>query len=149
MHRVTRPHTVARRLTEGGFVRLEIAENQQKTGPNPRGPEGFAVRNHVDPAGTLLTVVGAYGADWYMTLAQIRYRLERPYVKCTVTDDDPALADHELLVSWATAAELQSRTQAENARQAPLRALLRRQAAEQQAEDDRKAMEAAGQGGLF
>ncbi|MEU6756067.1 hypothetical protein [Streptomyces sp. NPDC046685] len=149
MPRATRAHTVARHLTNGGFVRIELAEEQQKAGPDIHQPEGFAVRNYVDTTQTLLTVVGAYGPDWFMTLAQIRYRLEQPYVRCTVTDDAPGLRDHELLVRWATSTELQDRKAAMAARQAPLVRLLRDQEAKARAAAERQALEDAGQSGLF
>ncbi|MYS32941.1 hypothetical protein K388_06951 [Streptomyces sp. KhCrAH-43] len=143
MPRVTRQHTVAHHLVQGGFTDLRLTEAaQKKDRPGLYREDGFAVRSYLAPDGTLLTVAGAYGPDWVMTLAQIRYRLERPYVRYTVTDDAPELRDHELLVRWATREELQARKQAEAARQAPLVAQLRRQQCEQDAED-------AGQSALF
>ncbi|AKN68690.1 hypothetical protein QR97_01700 [Streptomyces sp. PBH53] len=149
MPRTTRPHTIAQHLTAGGLRHLTLTEAEQQEGRPARHPDGFAVRNYVTEDGALLTAAGAYGPDWFMTLAQIRHRLEQPYVKCTVTDDAPGLGDHEVLVRWATSAELQARKRAHAARQAPLRALLRQQQRTDRAAAERQALEAAGQTGLF
>ncbi|MFG2162835.1 hypothetical protein [Streptomyces olivaceus] len=143
MPRVTRSHTVAHHLVQGGLTDLKLSEAaQKKDRPGLYREDGFAVRSVRAPDGTVLTVAGAYGPDWVMTMAQIRHRLEQPYIRYTVTDDAPGLADQELLVRWATAEELAARKQATAARQAPLVALLRRQQAEQDAED-------SGQASLF
>ncbi|WP_445517326.1 hypothetical protein [Streptomyces sp. NEAU-174] len=82
-------------------------------------------------------------------MREIRYRLEQPYVKCTVLSDAPGLGDHEVLVRWATSEELQARKRAQAERQAPLVALLRKQAAAEEAAAERQALEDAGQYGLF
>lgn len=143
MPRVTRPHTVAHHLVQGGLIDLKLSEAAQKNDrPGLYREDGFSVRSYHAPDGTPLTVAGAYGPDWVMTRAAIRYRLERPYIRYAVTDDAPDLADHELLVRWATGDELRARRQTAAARQAPLVALLRRQEAERSAED-------AGQSALF
>ena len=143
MPRVTRAHTVAHHLVQGGLTDLKLSEAAQKRDrPGLYHEDGFSVRSYHAPDGTLLTVAGAYGPDWFMTLAQIRHRLEQPYIRYTVTDDAPELRDHELLVRWATREELRARQQAAAARQAPRVALLRRQEAERAAED-------AGQSALF
>ncbi|MBO8189906.1 hypothetical protein [Streptomyces spirodelae] len=143
MPRVTRAHTVAHHLVQGGLTDLKLSEaTQLKDRPGLYHEDGFSVRSYHAPDGTLLTVAGAYGPDWVMTRAEIRYRLEQPYIRYTVTDDAPELGDHELLVRWATGEELRARRQAAAARQAPLVALILRQEAEQAAED-------AGQSTLF
>ncbi|MGD9482929.1 hypothetical protein WDH52_06640 [Streptomyces sp. TRM70308] len=143
MPRVTRPHTVAHHLVQGGLLDLKLSEAaQKKEHPGLYPEDGFAVRSVRDRHGTVLTVAGAYGPNWVMTMAQIHYRLERPYVRYTVTGDAPGLADHELLVRWATAEELAARKRAATFRQAPLVAHLRRQQAELDAD-------AAGQSSLF
>ncbi|MGI5337753.1 hypothetical protein ACQEVS_10290 [Streptomyces sp. CA-181903] len=150
MSRSTRPHTIAKHLTSGGFTRLDLSEAEQQEGrPGRYEHDGFAVRNYTAEDGTVLTVAGAYGPDWFMTLAQIRFRLEQPYVKCTVTDDAPGVGDHEVLVRWATSTELRARRQAQAARQAPLVAMLRRQEAAAKAAEERQALEDAGQAGLW
>ncbi|MFE5866839.1 hypothetical protein ACFQ77_40720 [Streptomyces virginiae] len=143
MPRVTRRHTVAHHLVQGGLIDLQLTEAaQKKDGPTLYRADGFAVRSHYAPDGTLLTVAGAYGPDWVMTRAEIRNRLQQPYIRYTVTDDAPGLADHEQLVRWATAEELRARKRAAAARQAPLVAQLRRQQSEQAARE-------AGQSSLF
>ncbi|MFJ4343036.1 hypothetical protein [Streptomyces sp. NPDC088915] len=143
MPRVTRQHTVAHHLVQGGFTDLKLTEAaQKKDRPGLYREDGFSVRSYYTPDGTLLTVAGAYGPDWVMTRAQIRYRLERPYIRYTVIDDAPGLAAHEQLVRWATGEELRVRKRAAAVRQAPLVAQLRRQQSEQAAED-------AGQSALF
>ncbi|MFE9406786.1 hypothetical protein ACFYNY_34325 [Streptomyces sp. NPDC006530] len=143
MPRVTRQHTVAHHLVQGGLTDLKLTEAaQKKDRPGLYREDGFSVRSYLAPDGTLLTVAGAYGPDWVMTRAEIRNRLEQPYIRYTVTDDAPGLADHEQLVRWATSEELQARKRAAAARQAPLVAQLRRQQREQDAED-------AGQPALF
>ncbi|WP_371801460.1 hypothetical protein OHA38_43535 (plasmid) [Streptomyces sp. NBC_01732] len=143
MPRVTRQHTVAHHLVQGGLTDLKLTEAAQKNDrPGLYRVDGFSVRSYRAPDGTLLTVAGAYGPDWVMTMAEIRNRLQQPYIRYTVIDDDPELGDHELLVRWATGEELQARKQAAAARQAPLVAQLRRQQSEQNAED-------AGQSALF
>ncbi|MFF2928058.1 MULTISPECIES: hypothetical protein [Streptomyces] len=143
MPRVTRQHTVAHHLVQGGLIDLKLTEAaQKKDRPGLYREDGFSVRSYHAPDGTLLTVAGAYGPDWVMTRAEIRNRLEQPYIRYTVTDDAPGLADHEQLVRWATGEELQARRRAAAARQAPLVAQLRRQQSEQDAQD-------AGQSALF
>ncbi|MFD4320567.1 hypothetical protein [Streptomyces sp. NPDC058548] len=143
MPRVTRRHTVAHHLVQGGLTNLKLTEDAQKNDrPGLYREDGFSVRNCIAPDGTLLTVAGAYGPDCVMTRAEIRHRLEQPYIRYTVTDDAPGLADHEQLVRWATGEELQARRRAAAARQAPLVAQLRQKQSEQDAED-------AGQSALF
>ncbi|MCD9903205.1 hypothetical protein LUR56_31130 [Streptomyces sp. MT29] len=82
-------------------------------------------------------------------LAEIVGRLEQRHVKCVVIAEAPGVADHEVMVRWATAAEMRAREAAQEARQAPVTALLRRREAEQRAEEQRRALEEAGQCGLF
>ncbi|MER5301400.1 hypothetical protein ABT039_18260 [Streptomyces lasiicapitis] len=150
MPRTTRPHTIAGHLTAGGLTDLRLTEDEQHQGrPGRHEHDGFATRSYRAEDGTLLTVAGAYGPDWYMTLAQIRFRLERPYVKCTVTDDAPSLGDHEVLVRWATSAELRARRQAQAIRQAPLVRMLRQQDAAAKVAAERQALEDAGQSALW
>ncbi|MFF9901329.1 hypothetical protein [Streptomyces longispororuber] len=119
------------------------------TGPGGHETDGFSVRQHTDTAGTLVAIAAAFGPDWFGTLTMIHHRLEQPYVKCHVTVDAPGLADNELLVRWATSAELQERRAYAEQRQAPLKALLRQQEAAQRAAQERQDLEAAGQSGLF
>ncbi|RLU79928.1 hypothetical protein CTZ27_35850 [Streptomyces griseocarneus] len=150
MYRTTRSHTIAGHLTSGGLTHLDLTETEQQEGrPGRHEHDGFAVRSYRAEDSTLLTVAGAYGPDWFMTLAQIRFRLEEPYVKCMVTDDAPGLGDHEVLVRWATSGELQARRQAQAARQAPIIALLRRQDDLAKADAERQALEDAGQSALW
>jgi len=59
------------------------------------------------------------------------------------------LGDHEVIVRWATSEELQARKTAEERRQAPLKAQLRRQEAGERAKAQRQELEDAGQSGLF
>ncbi|MFF4057640.1 hypothetical protein ACFYZ0_18025 [Streptomyces sp. NPDC001708] len=150
MSRATRVSTIRRHLVEGGLVDLELGEATQKAGhPARHETDGFAARQHVDAAGVLLVIVGAYGPDWFATMREVRHRLEQPYVKCHVDGDAAGLADNELLVRWATSAELQARKAAQEARQAPLKALLRKGEAQQRAAEERLSLERAGQFGLF
>jgi hypothetical protein len=143
MPRVTRQHTVAHHLVQGGLTDLKLTEAaQKKDRPGLYREDGFSVRSYRAPDGTLLTVAGAYGPDWVMTRAEIRNRLQQPYIRYTVTDDALELGDHELLVRWATSEELQARKRTAAVRQAPLVTLLRRQQSKQDAED-------AGQPALF
>ncbi|WP_409473563.1 hypothetical protein [Streptomyces sp. HC307] len=150
MSRATRVNTIRRHLVEGGLVDLELGEATQKAGhPARHETDGFAARQHVDATGALLVIVGAFGPDWFATKREARHRLEQPYVKCHVDGDVAGLADHELLVRWATSAELQARKAAQGARQAQLAALMRQQETQQRAEEQRRALEDAGQSGLF
>ncbi|MFD7501554.1 hypothetical protein [Streptomyces sp. NPDC059850] len=150
MSRATRVSTIRCHLVEGGLVDLELGEATQKAShPAQHETDGFAARQHVDDAGALLVIVGAYGPDWFTTMREVRHRLEQPYVKCHVDGDAPGLADNEVLVRWATAEELQARKAAQERRQAPLKALLRQGEAQQRAEDERQSLERAGQFGLF
>ncbi|MCX4677686.1 hypothetical protein OG413_20655 [Streptomyces sp. NBC_01433] len=150
MSRTTRQHTIAGHLAAVGLPNLHLSEAEQKEGrPGRHESDGFAVRQHLDENGALVVIAGAYGPDWFMTLAQMRYRLERPYVKCTVTDDAPGLGDHEIVVRWATSQELQARKRAEAARQAPLVAMLHQQVKAERAAAERQAIEDAGQTGLW
>ncbi|MFF7838854.1 hypothetical protein ACFZC6_08565 [Streptomyces ossamyceticus] len=150
MPRATRVSTIRRHLVEGGLVDLGLSEATQKAGhPAQHESDGFAARQHVDDAGALLVIVGAYGPDWFTTMREARHRLEQPYVKCHVGGDAPELADNELMVRWATSAELQARKAAQEARQAPLKAQLQRGEAQQRAEEERQSRERAGQFGLF
>ncbi|MFP3991061.1 hypothetical protein U9R90_27045 [Streptomyces sp. E11-3] len=150
MSRTTRSRTIAGHLTAGNLTDLRLTEAEQQDGhPGLYEHDGFAVRGYRPQDGTLLTAAGAYGTDWFMPLAQIRFRLEQPYVKCTVTDDAPSLGDHEVLVRWATSKELQTRKRAQAQRQALLIALLRKQAAVEKSAAERQALEDAGQSGLF
>ena len=150
MSRATRSATIRRHLVEGGLADLGLDAATQKAGrPARHETEGFSVRQHTDGAGTVVVIAAAFGSDWFATMRQIRHRLERPHVKCHVTGDAPELADNEVFVRWATSAELQARKAAEAKRRAPLTKLLRRQQAQERAEDGRQALEAAGQSGLF
>lgn len=149
MSRVTRAHTVRRHLVDGGLIDLRLTHSEQQAGPDRPGPDGFSVRQHTAENGTLLVVAGAYGPNWLRTLAELSGRLEQPYVKCVVIAEARGVADHEVLVRWATSEELQARRRAQEARQAPLKALLRCKEAEQRAAELRLEFEAAGQSGLF
>ncbi|MFM9647829.1 hypothetical protein ACKI1S_16975 [Streptomyces galilaeus] len=150
MSRATRVSTIRRHLVQGGLVDLGLGEATQKVGhPAQHKTDGFAARQHVDDAGTLLVIVGAYGPDWFTTMREARHRLEQPYVKCHVDGEAPGLADNELMVRWATSAELQARAAVQERRQAPLKALLRQGEAQQRAEEERQSRERAGQFGLF
>ncbi|MFD9190316.1 hypothetical protein ACFWCA_19060 [Streptomyces phaeochromogenes] len=150
MPRVTRSHTIRLHLVAGGLVDLGLDEATQKAGsPARHETDGFSVRQHVDEAGTLLVIVGAYGPDWFATMREARHRLEQPYVKCHVDGNAAGLADHELMARWATSAELQDRRASAKRHQAPLKSLLRRQKAEQRAAQEQEEHEAAGQSGLF
>ncbi|MFE3646105.1 hypothetical protein ACFXOM_34885 [Streptomyces sp. NPDC059169] len=150
MPRATRVSTIRRHLVEGGLIDLELGEATQKADhPARHETDGFAARQHVNATGALLVIVGAYGPDWFTTMREARHRLEQPYVKCHVDGDAAGLADHELLVRWATSAELQARKTAQGARQAQLAALMRQQETQQRAEEQRRALEDAGQSGLF
>ncbi|MEU1592732.1 hypothetical protein ABZ468_07695 [Streptomyces sp. NPDC005708] len=142
MPRVTRSDSIRRHLVEGGLVNLWLGEATQKAGPDGHDVDGFSTRAEYDETRTLAVVVGAYGPNWIRTLAEVRGRLEQPFVRCTVIADVPGLGDHEVLVRWATSAELQERKRAAAERQAPLVAQLRAQERRQELED-------AGQGGLF
>lgn len=134
----------------GRARRLWTRRGQAEGHPAQHETDGFAARQHVDDAGTLLVIVGAYGPDWFTTMREARHRLEQPYIKCHVDGEAPRLADNELLVRWATSAELQARAAIQEASQAPLKALLRQGEAQQQrAEEQRQALEDAGQSGLF
>ncbi|WP_181803217.1 hypothetical protein [Streptomyces shenzhenensis] len=150
MSRPTRVATIRRHLVEGGLVDLGLGEATQRAGyPARHETDGFAARQHVDATGALLVIVGAYGPDWFTTMREARHRLEQPYVKCHVDGNVLGLADNELLVRWATSAELQARKAVQEERQAPLKALLRQGEAEQRAEEERQSLERAGQFGLF
>ncbi|MFE0058731.1 hypothetical protein [Streptomyces sp. NPDC059003] len=150
MSRTTRTHTIAKHLTAGGLTNLHLAEARQKEGsPGRHERDGFALRQVHDTAGTLVVVAGAYGPDWFATMREIRHRLEQPYVKCTVLSDAPGLADHEVLIRWATSQELQDRKRALAQQQAPLIALLRQQDAAEKAAAQRQVLEDAGQSGLW
>ncbi|MFE3139711.1 hypothetical protein [Streptomyces scopuliridis] len=150
MSRTTRSHTIAGHLTAGGLTNLHLTEAVQREGhPGRHEHDGFALRQTHDTAGTLVVVAGAYGPDWFATMREIRNRLEQPHVKCTVLSDAPGLADHEVLVRWATSQELQDRKRAQAKRQAPLVALLRQQDTQAKAAAERQALEEAGQSGLW
>ncbi|MEU9481934.1 hypothetical protein [Streptomyces sp. NPDC048191] len=143
MQQFTRPDTVDRGLVQGGFTMLVLTEAQQKEAlPTAYSVDAFCTRTYRTSDGTLLTVAGAYGPNWYATLAGMQNWLQQPSVGYTVTDDAPGLREHELLVRWATAEELQPRRLAAAERRATLRAQERRRQAEQEAE-------AAGQSALF
>ncbi|MGG7574184.1 hypothetical protein [Streptomyces sirii] len=129
---------------------LHLTEAQQKEGrPGRHETDGFALRQHHDETGTLVVIAGAYGPDWFVTMREIRHRLEQPYVKCTVLSDAPGLNDHEVLVRWATSQELVNRKRAQAQAQAPLVALLRQQDAAAKAAAERQALEDAGQSSLW
>ncbi|MFI9078717.1 hypothetical protein ACIGW8_19950 [Streptomyces sioyaensis] len=150
MPRATRVSTIRRHLVQDGLVDLELDEAAQKADhPAQHENDGFAARQHVDDAGTLLVIVGAYGPDWFTTMREVRHRLEQPYVKCTVDGDASGLGEHEVLVWWATPEELQARKRAQAQQQAPLIALLRKQDAAPKAAAERQALEDAGQAGLW
>ncbi|MFK0279458.1 hypothetical protein ACIQVL_03155 [Streptomyces sp. NPDC090499] len=140
MTRVTRSHTIRGHLVAGGLFDLGLGEATQKAGPDGHD-DGFSTRQHHQD-GTLVVIAGAYGPNWIRTLAEIRGRLESPHGKCTVISEAPELGNHEVIVRWATSAELQACKAAAVKRQAPLRQQLRAQEAAQ-------ALEAAGQPGLF
>lgn len=149
MSRVTRAHTVRRHLVDGGLIDLRLTDSEQQAGPDRPEPDGFSVRQHRAENGALLVVAGAYGPNWLRTLAELSGRLEQPHVKCVVIAEARGVADHEVLVRWATSGELQARRRAQEARHAPLKALLRRQQAEARAAERQRELEASGQGGLF
>ncbi|WP_435057581.1 hypothetical protein [Streptomyces sp. bgisy060] len=150
MPRATRAHTIAKHLTNGGFTDLHLTEAEQHEGhPGQYDTDGFALRQHTDADGTLVAIAGAYGPDWFATMREIHYRLERPYVRCTVLTEAPGLADHEVLVRWATSAELQERKRARARTQAPIAALLRQQEAAAKAAARQQELEEAGQTGLW
>ncbi|MFI7415268.1 hypothetical protein ACIBU0_42210 [Streptomyces sp. NPDC049627] len=147
MARVTRSGTISRHLSEGGLHDLHLHEATQKAGPDGHEVDGFSTRQY-RRGDVLLVVAGAFGPNWLRTLAEITSRLESPHVKCTVVDA-PELGDHEVLVRWATSEELQARKAAAAKQQAALTAELARQEAQKRAEEERQALEAAGQSGLF
>ncbi|MFF8789145.1 hypothetical protein [Streptomyces sp. NPDC015125] len=150
MPRATRVSTIRRHLAQGGLVDLELDEATQKAShPTEHETDGFAARQHVNAAGTLIVLVGAYGPDWFTTMREVRHRLEQPYVKCTVDGDASGLGDHEVLAWWATSKELQARKRAQAQQQAPLLALLRKQDAAAKAAAERRALEDSGQAGLW
>lgn len=142
MPRTTRAHTIREHLRNGGLTDLRLELEEQSAGPDAQETDGFSVRQHTDESGTLVVVAGAYGPNWLRTLAEISGRLEQPFVKCTVIAEAPGIGDHEVLVRWATSEEQQTRRAAHKARQASLVAALR-------AEEERQALEAAGQDLLF
>lgn len=147
MSRATRSATVRRHLVDGGLIDLGLTEAAQQAGPDAQDVDGFSTRQHRQ-GDTLVVIAGAYGPNWLRTLAELVGRLESPTVKCTVVDA-PELADHEVITRWATSEELQARKAAAANRRASLTAQLRRQEAEKRAEEERQALEAAGQSGLF
>ncbi|PNG19434.1 hypothetical protein C1J00_25755 [Streptomyces cahuitamycinicus] len=149
MPRVTRSHTIRRHLVDGGLVDLRLTEQEEKAGPDGQDADGFSLRQQRDTGGTLVVVVGAYGPNWLRTLAELSGRLEQRHIKCTVIAEGPGVADHEVMVRWATSAELQARAVDQAARQAPLKAALRQGEAQQRAAEERQALEDAGQFGLF
>ncbi|MGW8387063.1 hypothetical protein ACWGMW_07975 [Streptomyces albidoflavus] len=149
MSRTTRAHTVRHHLVQGDLLDLRLSEEDQTTArPSAFTTDGFSLRQVTGPDGTLVVVAGAFGPDWFATMRAIRYRLERPYVRYTVSDA-PGLRENELLVRWATSAELQARRAALAQQQEPVRRLLRQQQAAEQAEKQRQDLERAGQTGLF
>ncbi|MYW67214.1 hypothetical protein GTY65_24555 [Streptomyces sp. SID8379] len=83
------------------------------------------------------------------TLRKLRGHLEHPYGKRTVDAEAPDTGDHEVMVWWATSAELQAAKLAHAKRQAPVVVLLRQQEAQEKAAAARQALEDAGQSGLF
>ncbi|MFM9629770.1 MULTISPECIES: hypothetical protein [Streptomyces] len=150
MSRATRVSTIRRHLVEGGLVDLGIDEATQKAGdPARHEADGFSVRQHTDAAGTLVVIAGAYGPNWVRTLAEISSRLESPQVKCTVISEALDLGDHEVITRWATSEELQARKAAQQERHASRTADFARQEAQKRAEEERQALEATGQSGLF
>ncbi|MFF8399897.1 hypothetical protein [Streptomyces sp. NPDC016172] len=149
MPRVTRSHTIRRHLVDGGLVDLRLTEEEEKAGPDGPDTDGFSLRQQRDEGGTLVVVAGAYGPNWLRTLAELSGRLEQRHIKCTVIAEAPGVADHEVMVRWATSAELQARAADQAARQAPLKSLLQQQEAQQRAEEEKRAFEDAGQFGLF
>ena len=142
MSRVTRSDTIRRHLVDGGLRDLRLTEHAQHAGPDGHDVDGFALRQQYDAHGTYVVVAGAYGPNWLRTLNEVSGRLEEQHIKCTVIAEAPGVADHEVMVRWATSAELQARAAAREARQAPLKSLLRQQEATAE-------HEAAGQFGLF
>jgi hypothetical protein len=146
MSRVTRTDSIRRHLVESGLTDLGLDVSQQAAGePAQHAADGFSARQAYDAAEVLVVIVGAYGPNWLRTLAEVTGRLESPHVRCTVLGDAPGLADHEVLVRWATSEELQAR----KADQARIVAQLRRKEAREAAEAERLELEAAGQSGLF
>ncbi|MEU9699488.1 hypothetical protein [Streptomyces sp. NPDC047981] len=150
MSRTTRSHTIATHLTNGGLAHLRLTEAEQRDGhPGRHDTDGFALRQHTDGTGTTVVIAGAYGPDWFTTMREIIHRLEQPHIKCTVLSDEPVLADNEVLVRWATSAELQQRKHAQTRAQASFLALLRRNHAAAKADAERQALEDAGQTSLW
>ncbi|MGW0033044.1 hypothetical protein ACWDXD_24910 [Streptomyces sp. NPDC003314] len=149
MPRSTRAHTIDNHLHAGGFVHLRLDLTQQRSGPDGHDTDGFATRQLVDADGVLVVAVGAYGPNWLRNLEEIGSYLERPHVRCTVLGEAPGIEEHEVLVRWATSEELRARRASQAARTAEVVAGLRRQEAAQRAEEGRRALEAAGQAGLF
>ncbi|RZF02684.1 hypothetical protein [Streptomyces albidoflavus] len=147
--RTTRVHTVQRHLANGGLIDLGLDQKEQIDGrPEQYETDGFAARQVVVD-GVLLVVVGAYGPNWLRTLTEICGRLESRHVKCTAEAFASGLADHEVLVRWATSAELRARAQAQAERAKDVRDLIRQLDARSAAEEELRAREAAGQSGLF
>ncbi|MEU8540824.1 hypothetical protein AB0C52_12705 [Streptomyces sp. NPDC048717] len=146
MPRTTRVHTIAAHLTNGGLTRLRPTEARQ---PDQYETDGFILRQHRDDTGTVVVIAGAYGPYWLRTLHEMSSRLEQPHVKCIVLPEAPGLADHEVVVRWATSSELQERKRALARAQAPLLALLRQNEAAAKAAAERQAREDAGQTSLW
>ncbi|MFZ3557122.1 hypothetical protein [Streptomyces sp. BH055] len=150
MTRTTRTPAIAKHLQEGGFNWLDVRWDEQRdTDPDAVGEKRFATRQDHDQDGTYVVVVGAYGPDWLATLGKMRGHLEYPHGKCFVDYDAPCTADHEVMVRWATSAELQAAKSAHKQRQAPLIEQRRQREAEEKAAAARQALEDAGQSGLF
>lgn len=143
--RATRVHTIRRHLDEGGLHDLQLTQEERRRGPDGTDQDGYTATRD----GVLMVVVGAYGPNWLRTLSELCGRLEAGHVKCTVIRDDPALGDHEVLTRWATSAELQARRAALAEETSEIRALVRRQREQQRAEEERRALEDAGQTSMF
>jgi hypothetical protein len=135
MPRTTRAHTIRRHLVDGGLTELRLTPEEQKNGPDGPDVDGFALRQQYDEQGAYVVVAGAYGPDWLRTLAEVSGRLEQRHIRCTVIAEAPGVADHEVMVRWATPEELQARDAAAAKRQAPLKALLQQPVAEQADEE--------------
>ncbi|MFE7965369.1 hypothetical protein ACFU0X_20435 [Streptomyces cellulosae] len=146
--RVTRVHTIRRHLDQGGLLDLNLSREEQARGPEAQERDGYSARQATRD-GALMVVVGAYGPNWVRTCAELTGRLESSRVRCTVAREADGLEEHELLVRWATSEELHQRRRQTDERTAGVRALVRRQKAQARAEEERRALEDAGQESMF
>jgi len=146
--RATRVHTVRRHLDSGGLHDLNLSPEERRRGPDGQERDGYTA-HQTTRDGTLMVVVGAYGPNWLRTLNELAGRLEAGHVKCTAIPDAPGLEGHELLTRWATSEELHARRAAREGQASGVRAQVRRQQAQQRAEEERRALEDAGQTSMF